>query len=500
MRRRIFLIFAIFSITNIYPLYLSFGDYKTYQESKYTNSNWDTLVKAGYNEANKSNYSIALNYFNTAIEKGCKEYVDIYKDTFICYIRLGKLNEGIDWLKKNASNLDSNLFIGLYYLDGKLYDKALEHLEKSGYSENAVAMIKEDLKSLMGVDFFISRLNYYKDQRINDIFISRFYELFDEIIADSGDLKYLVLKNISDFYKNDKKLYNLVVEIFVKMINRYDFNGLMKLYNDYISKETNAFALSNEEIKKEINNAILYNIKNVQEYDKLSKFFNESENFFTFYRGEYIQKNINDFSVEIYLKGEELLRNIPQEQLFEIIYSLPSEDIKLFSKAQETSKTQPYKEYQLKRIIKDYFRAESDNITGDVTFYSNSSPTTRKTNSFHLSIKTTNDSIKLFLNIQYFADDWLFINDYKIRADDQLFTIVPKKVFRDNETDIWEFSKIEMGEKEIEAIKYIAGSNKAMLRYSGTDFFSDREITDDEKKDLQLVLSLYAAIKATYQR
>lgn len=142
-------------------------------------------------------------------------------------------------------------------------------------------------------------------------------------------------------------------------------------------------------------------------------------------------------------------------------------------------------------------RSETDAVRG-ITFYSDKTTTEyNDVNSFHLYIGKNESRIWLRLRIQYTADDWLFIENYVIKADDQRFDIAPDyfAIERDNAYGaIWEWYDGAVERKDIRMVQAIIASKNTTLRYNGKQYYVDREITAAEKQALQNVLDAFVAL------
>jgi hypothetical protein len=142
-------------------------------------------------------------------------------------------------------------------------------------------------------------------------------------------------------------------------------------------------------------------------------------------------------------------------------------------------------------------RKETDDVRG-VTFYEDKSTTQyNNANSFHLYIGQKDAQEWLRLRIQYAGDDWLFIENYVIKADGQTFDFSPdySEVERDNGSGgVWEWYDREVTQSDVKMIQAIIASKSTTLRYNGQQYYSDRPITAAEKKALQNVLDAFVAL------
>lgn len=98
----------------------------------------------------------------------------------------------------------------------------------------------------------------------------------------------------------------------------------------------------------------------------------------------------------------------------------------------------------------------------------------------------------LRFSVKYYGDDWLFINSYKIAADNYRWQS-PKLTFeRDNSgTNIWEWSDVLATAKYIEVAKALSEATKSTIRFQGEQYYSDTHLTDVQKEELKKILKLY---------
>ena len=111
------------------------------------------------------------------------------------------------------------------------------------------------------------------------------------------------------------------------------------------------------------------------------------------------------------------------------------------------------------------------------------------------------DYTSLVLGILFFAPDWLFIDEYIIKADTNLFRITPEEVKRDVHTGYYEanisesYIKSPLNKDDIKMIETIISSEEAKIRFSGSRGRKEGIITKKQKTDLQNTLNAYKIIK-----
>jgi hypothetical protein len=144
-------------------------------------------------------------------------------------------------------------------------------------------------------------------------------------------------------------------------------------------------------------------------------------------------------------------------------------------------------------------RVDRDNIKNTVWYYDKSTPHyVNSRSNVHLYIGDDDSSPPwLRFRISYVADDWLFIEQYVIKADDHVFTIPVGHygVERDNGSgDIWEWYDTNAGPEEIRIADAIANSKTAIIRYEGKQYRRDRAVSIAEKQAIKNVLAARDAL------
>ncbi len=146
-------------------------------------------------------------------------------------------------------------------------------------------------------------------------------------------------------------------------------------------------------------------------------------------------------------------------------------------------------------------RRSYDSVREIAWYYDRSVPKPVNTGSrMLLYIGKPNDgSPFLRFSIRYASDEWLFIQSYTVKADAQTFRIDVSgydDVERDNGYGgIWEWYDTTADTQELEIVRAVVNSKRAVLRYNGKQYYHDRTIGADEKAALQRVLDAYDALQ-----
>lgn len=102
----------------------------------------------------------------------------------------------------------------------------------------------------------------------------------------------------------------------------------------------------------------------------------------------------------------------------------------------------------------------------------------------------------LRFKVEYYDNDWLFVNSYKVAADDYRWQSPKMDFERDHSSgSVWEWSDLAASEKHIEVAKALANSKKSIIRFQGDQYYSDKLIQDDQKEGINNILKLFKLMK-----
>ena len=109
------------------------------------------------------------------------------------------------------------------------------------------------------------------------------------------------------------------------------------------------------------------------------------------------------------------------------------------------------------------------------------------------------DAQVLRLRIQYVARDWIFIERFIIKADEQVFRIEPSygQIKRDNGSgEIWEWYDAPVGFEEQKILTAMLAAKKVTIRFEGSQYRKDRTLSKGERGRLEEVLTAYRAMRS----
>ncbi|MGI8600220.1 MAG: hypothetical protein ACR2KB_13280 [Chitinophagaceae bacterium] len=102
--------------------------------------------------------------------------------------------------------------------------------------------------------------------------------------------------------------------------------------------------------------------------------------------------------------------------------------------------------------------------------------------------------------IQYYAEDWLFIKNYRFVIDGTPYRFSPENVQTDNGYGgkIWEWSDDRITSTDLELIKGLANAKTAKIRFDGTQYYKEKTITAKQLKDIKTIYQLYTSIGGSF--
>ena len=142
------------------------------------------------------------------------------------------------------------------------------------------------------------------------------------------------------------------------------------------------------------------------------------------------------------------------------------------------------------RIVKDDFN-------GITWYHDKSTPNYRNANAFELYFGTKKGSnTTLRFVIQYYGEDWLFIEKFLFNVDGYTYEIDPSygDIESDNDSKVWEWFDTKPNKGEVDLIKRIIKSKKAVMRIEGSKYYKDVTISSSQKKALGRILIVYAGL------
>lgn len=111
-------------------------------------------------------------------------------------------------------------------------------------------------------------------------------------------------------------------------------------------------------------------------------------------------------------------------------------------------------------------------------------------------MKNNNGVSNFRLQIQYYADDWLFIRKYQFSIDGKAYEFIPMKVERDNGYGgkIWEWCDEAVTDNDVNFVKALAKAKSAKIKFIGDQYYNIKTIKTKELQSIKNTIDLYIAM------
>lgn len=188
----------------------------------------------------------------------------------------------------------------------------------------------------------------------------------------------------------------------------------------------------------------------------------------------------------------------PSDNLAQKIYDDSIKSIPIYTKEQSDSIEAEYKseklasaKKQLSKLIKT-----CDEFKNTCYYRHKSNSKYNNSNDFKLYIGESNGQYYLRLLVQYYAEDWLFVNSVQVKADDAIYDLTLESFERDNDSgNIWEYSDTNVDDYLLGIIETISESKSVKIRFVGTQYHDDRTLSSSKIQALREMIKIYKTIK-----
>ena len=133
-------------------------------------------------------------------------------------------------------------------------------------------------------------------------------------------------------------------------------------------------------------------------------------------------------------------------------------------------------------------REKKDEVEGTAVYKDMSSPQFVDKNGFFLWFDNTNH---LYLRIQFYGDDWLFIERYTVKTDYGTGELHAVDIQRDNNANVWEWCTFEVTPSIMDMINNVRMSKSVTIRSTGKQYYRDRNLSKKEIEAVNNVMMAY---------
>lgn len=106
----------------------------------------------------------------------------------------------------------------------------------------------------------------------------------------------------------------------------------------------------------------------------------------------------------------------------------------------------------------------------------------------------------LRFKLSFVNSDWIFFDKILFNIDGEKITYIPAfgRIKRDNDSEIWEWCDVSVGNEEKNIINKIINSKSTIARFVGTTYRLDRTVTSQQKQAMKRVITSYNALGGAY--
>jgi len=145
-------------------------------------------------------------------------------------------------------------------------------------------------------------------------------------------------------------------------------------------------------------------------------------------------------------------------------------------------------------------RITTDDVEGRTWYRAMSSPVYTNRNGFFLYIGQgdgTNPYLRF--RIQYYGEDWLFIDSFLINIDGVKYEINTGygDIERDNDSRVWEWYDVNPTSSDLAMLQAISKSKKTVVRLKGDKYHKDVVLTTAQKQALKTMFTVYRGLGGT---
>lgn len=148
------------------------------------------------------------------------------------------------------------------------------------------------------------------------------------------------------------------------------------------------------------------------------------------------------------------------------------------------------------RSLLNKLKSKKDEMAG-LTFYS-AGPIHSFNNYIRLYIVDSGENLNLRLIVQYFGDDWLFVNRAWTRISNMSVDLPLSTWERDNSGGkVWEWSDSRVSGDSLITVKALLETKNPVIRFEGQQYYKDFKPSPEQLQAMRKVLAAYEAATGT---
>ena len=148
--------------------------------------------------------------------------------------------------------------------------------------------------------------------------------------------------------------------------------------------------------------------------------------------------------------------------------------------------------------LKPFFTEKKDEFKGIVWVEPKARPKYTNANGIctYFALNSEGKPENLRFLIQYYADDWLFIDSYIFLIDGATYTFSNPDVERDNDSMIWEWSDtgVNQNGEVAQILNAIKNAKEVKIRFNGRQYHKDKVLTQKDIKAITQPIEYFEAL------
>lgn len=147
--------------------------------------------------------------------------------------------------------------------------------------------------------------------------------------------------------------------------------------------------------------------------------------------------------------------------------------------------------------LKPLFNEKKDEFKGVTWIEPKSAPKYRDVNGYYtyFDVDKNGKPENLRLVIQYYAKNWLFIQNYTFLIDGETYNFTPPSVEHDNNSMIWEWSDTSTENGEVaQILNAIKNAKEVKIRFNGRQYQEDKTLTPNQLQSIKQPIEYFEAL------
>lgn len=193
---------------------------------------------------------------------------------------------------------------------------------------------------------------------------------------------------------------------------------------------------------------------------------------------------------------DEILKRHPESAEAKVAASLKSQVVAKVAAAEQQRKREEEHKREVARLALERatrnMKKKTDEIEGITWVSHRNTPTLAKYASLYFGSDSSGSasSYPIRLRVQYYADDWLFVQSLTVKADDKTYELRNLDFKRDNSSgSIWEWVDVPVTDHAM--LSQWLSAKRVVIRFHGRQYYSDLTLPQSQQLQMREVYSAW---------